>query len=125
MVADGGVREFDYRLEQDLADFVEDLGFQVRTSAAFEDPDEGKSREVNVLAFTDIYRDGARKFGLGAELIVECKNSSFPLVFIGRRMVDVQPPVRPDGQELAEPPGGAAGSYCTTAQMAATSSSIN
>ncbi|TWI73607.1 hypothetical protein IQ16_01745 [Bradyrhizobium huanghuaihaiense] len=73
-----------YLMEQEVATVLEGLGYHVQTNFPFEDIDEGKSREMDVRAIKTIARNEARKLSCVFEIIVECKNSSNPFVFIGR-----------------------------------------
>lgn len=81
-----------YLMEQEVATQLEKLGYHVRTNAAFEDPDEGKSREIDVTAVERVGFDEKAKLAAYIELIVECKNNSNPFVFIARpkNQVDVR-----------------------------------
>lgn len=44
------IEQSGYLLEQHVATQLESLNFYVKTNIAFEDPDEGKSREIDVSA---------------------------------------------------------------------------
>ena len=72
-------------MEQEIASKLEALGFHVFTNWAFQDQDEGKSRELDVRAIKRVAHN--EEIGLSAfvELLVECKNSINPFVFITRR----------------------------------------
>lgn len=74
-----------FLMEQDVATKIEDAGFNVHTSRAFQDVDEGKSREIDVWAVRRFIFDEEKKFYAFSELIVECKNSNNPYIFITRR----------------------------------------
>lgn len=76
--------ESGYLLEQHVATILESLGFNVWTNAAFEDPEEHKSREIDVRAIRRVAHNETRKVSAFVELIVECKNSSNALVFVSR-----------------------------------------
>ncbi len=78
------VNESGYLMEQEVATQLERRGLHVRTSVAFEDPDERKSREIDVTAVRRVAHDETAKLAAFVELIVECKNSSNPFVFIAR-----------------------------------------
>jgi len=56
----------------------------VQTNFPFEDVDEGKSREMDVRAIKTIARNDEHKLSCVFEIIVECKNTSNPFVFVGR-----------------------------------------
>jgi len=73
-----------YLMEQDVASKFENLGYFVETNTAYEDKDEGKSRELDVKAFKRIAFDEDRKISAAVEFLVECKNNSSATVFIGR-----------------------------------------
>ncbi len=73
-----------YLLEQHVATQLEALNFHIRTNVAFEDPDEGKSREIDVSGVKRVARNEEAKVSAYVELVVECKNSSNPFVFITR-----------------------------------------
>ncbi len=78
------IEDSGYLMEQKAATQVEQLGYYVRTNVAFEDSEEGKSREIDVLAVKRVARNEDAKLSAFVELIVECKNNSNPFVFIAR-----------------------------------------
>jgi hypothetical protein len=78
------IEESGYLMEQHVATQLETLSFHIKTNSAFEDPDEGKSREIDVLAIKRVAVNESAKVAAFVELIVECKNSNNPLVFITR-----------------------------------------
>ena len=78
------IEESGYFMEQHVATQLERLGFQVTTNFAVEDPDEGKSREMDVRAVKRVAVAEQEKIAAFVELIVECKNTSNPFVFIAR-----------------------------------------
>lgn len=73
-----------YLMEQEVATQLEHRGLHVRTNVAFEDLEEGKSREIDVTAIKRVACDESSKLAVFVELLVECKNSSNPFVFIAR-----------------------------------------
>ena len=73
-----------YLMEQEVATQLEHRGLHVRTNVAFEDLEEGKSREIDVTAIKRVAYDENAKLAAFVELLVECKNSSNPFVFIAR-----------------------------------------
>lgn len=73
-----------YLMEQEVATQLERRGLHVRTNVAFEDSEEGKSREIDVTAITRVAVDETEKVGALVELLVECKNTANPFVFIAR-----------------------------------------
>lgn len=89
----GALVESGYLMEQEVASRFEALGYHVQTNRAFEDPDEGKSREMDVSAFRRVHFDEENKIAICIEFIVECKNSANPFAFITRQKNQV------DGQD--------------------------
>ena len=73
-----------FLMEQEVATQLESLDFHVFTNRAFEDIEEGKSREIDVVARKRVAHNEERKLSAFIEIIVECKNTSSPFVFIGR-----------------------------------------
>ncbi|WP_156455681.1 hypothetical protein [Sphingomonas sp. CCH18-H6] len=80
----GALEGAGYLMEQEVATDLKRLGFHVRTNVAFEDPDEGKSREVDVTAVRQTAKNVDAKLAAYVELLVECKNTANPFVFIAR-----------------------------------------
>lgn len=74
-----------FLMEQDVATVLEARGFNVQTSMAFPDQNEGKSREMDVWAIQRTFVDEEHKFAVFCEIISECKNNSNPYVFITRK----------------------------------------
>ena len=74
-----------YLMEQEVASKLETLGLHVFTNWAFEDPDEGKSREMDVRAIKRVAHNEETGLSAFVELLVECKNSINPFVFIRRK----------------------------------------
>jgi hypothetical protein len=75
-----------YLLEQEVATAFQDMGFEVRTSAAYEDRDSGRSvsREIDVLATKNWCDNEEGGLRVMVEVICECKSSSAPFVFLVR-----------------------------------------
>jgi hypothetical protein len=71
-------------MEQEVATQLEAVGYHVNTNRAYEDSDEGKSREIDVLATKRIAYNEKEKLAAFVEIIAECKNSANPFVFVGR-----------------------------------------
>jgi hypothetical protein len=71
-------------MEQEVASELESLGFHVHTNRAFEDSDEGKSRELDVAAIREFYKTTDQQLQGIIELLCECKNSEQPFVFLLR-----------------------------------------
>lgn len=84
-----------YLMEQEVATQLERRGLHVQTNVAFEDPDEGKSREIDVTAIKRVAFDEGAKLAAFVELLVECKNNSNPFVFIARPKNDADRHRRP------------------------------
>src|SRR4051794_34728823 len=55
------IRDSGYLMEQEVATQLEGCGLHVRTNVAFEDPDEGKSREIDVAARKRVAHDDKAK----------------------------------------------------------------
>lgn len=73
-----------YLFEQEVADKLEQLDFHVETGWAFQDPDQSKSREIDVRAIKRIFNDESKQLGVFIELLIECKASESPFVFLQR-----------------------------------------
>ena len=73
-----------YLMEQEVATQLENLGMHVETNWAFKDPDERKSREVDVRAIRRVAHNEEKRLSAFIEILVECKNSTSPFVFITR-----------------------------------------
>ena len=78
------LRRSGYLMEQEVATQLEALNFHVYTNWAFQDIDEGKSREIDVRAIRRVAYNEEKKLSAFVEIIGECKNSTNPFVFIGR-----------------------------------------
>lgn len=74
-----------YLFEQEVADKLEALDFLVETSWAFRDQELDKSRELDLRAIKEVFRDNKNKIVLFTELLVECKAYENPMVFLQRR----------------------------------------
>lgn len=92
-------------------------GLHVQTNVAFEDIDEGKSREIDVTAIKrSAFNEEAKLISI-MELLVECKNSSNPFVFIARprnesdRHRYPQEFVFPFDYKMTKPLGGGRSNY--------------
>ncbi|MET3349569.1 UNVERIFIED_ORG: hypothetical protein ABID57_001241 [Arthrobacter sp. UYEF1] len=72
-----------FLLEQEVLRMVEDHGFYADISRAYDDPDEGKSREIDVFGWKPFYVHERRDCVFGIRLIIECKNPKSPYVVIG------------------------------------------
>ena len=78
------LKQSGYLMEQEVATQLEALNFHVETNVAFEDIEEGKSREIDVVAIKRVANNEEKKLSAFVEIIAECKNSTNPFVFIGR-----------------------------------------
>ncbi|MDE0243941.1 MAG: hypothetical protein OXM59_01135 [Gammaproteobacteria bacterium] len=74
-----------YLMEQAVATQLEDLGYHVETNWAFEDVDLKKSREIDVRAIKRVAYNKKKNIYVFVEILVECKNSANPLIFITRK----------------------------------------
>ncbi|MFI2414985.1 hypothetical protein [Streptomyces sp. NPDC018947] len=75
-----------FLLEQRVAQEVRAAGFYAQTGRAFKDPEEGKSREVDVSAFKMLFQNERGNISLGVKLLIECKKSTGPYVVLGRNL---------------------------------------
>jgi len=73
-----------FLFEQEVATALEEEGFHVETSWPYLDLDTKKSREIDLRAVKTFLHDEERKIQVFAELLVECKDSSCPFVFLER-----------------------------------------
>jgi hypothetical protein len=75
---------FEHQVAQRLLELESD--FRVMLNDAFDDPDTGKSREIDIVAsaYNNIQHDNLAKIIVNATLLIECKNYSDPLVIIGQ-----------------------------------------
>src|SRR5690606_15550170 len=80
----GALEQSGYLFEQQVADRLEELGFHVDTAWAFRDPEQEKSRELDVRAIQRVFHDEHDRHSLFIELLVECKAYESPLVFLQR-----------------------------------------
>ena len=78
------IKDSGYLMEQEIASIFENENFFVITNSAFEDDEEGKSREIDVYAHNRIYESESNKVSIFVNFICECKNNTNPFVFIGR-----------------------------------------
>lgn len=88
-------------MEQEVATQLEALDFYVWTNWAYQDLDEGKSREIDVRAVKRVAHNEEKRLSAFVEIIAECKNSRNPFVFIGRRKNETD--YRNPPQELVFP----------------------
>ena len=78
-----------YLMEQQVATQLEALGFHVHTNWAFKDPDEKKSREIDVRAIKRVAHNEQKGLSAFVEILVECKNYVNPVVLITRKKNEV------------------------------------
>ncbi|WP_155403750.1 hypothetical protein [Variovorax paradoxus] len=76
------LRKSGYLFEHEVAIAVERMGFYVERSHAYVDPDEGKSREVDIRAFKMVLNNKTFKFQVCVHMFIECKDSDSPFVFL-------------------------------------------
>ncbi|WOH18277.1 hypothetical protein IRJ34_18265 [Paenarthrobacter sp. GOM3] len=72
-----------FLLEQEMFRVVENHGFYADISRAYDDPEEGKSREIDVFGWKPFFIHERRNCVFGIRLIIECKNPKSPYVVIG------------------------------------------
>ncbi|WEH40594.1 hypothetical protein [Streptomyces sp. AM 2-1-1] len=80
----GALERTGYLLEQRVASKVRSAGFTTITGKAFMDPDEGKSREIDIFAVKKLWEDSAQRIVVSLQLVIECKRSDGPYVALGR-----------------------------------------
>lgn len=78
------INESGYLFEQEIASLFESNKFYVQPNVAFNDLDEEKSREIDVMCYKRFFYDEERKISIGARILCECKNNTNPFVFICR-----------------------------------------
>lgn len=71
-------------LEQQVATQLDGLGYKVSTGRAYADSDEGKSRELDVVAHKRLLLDESCRLNVGIQLLIECKNGAAPFAFLTR-----------------------------------------
>ena len=91
------LKQSGYLMEQQVATQLQALDFHVWTNWAFEDVDEGKSREIDVRAIRRVAYNDEKKIAAYLEIIGECKNYSNPIAFIGRPKSTVDDLYAPEG----------------------------
>ena len=69
------LRQSGYLMEQEVATQLEALEFHASTNLAFEDIEEGKSREIDVRAIKGVAHNEEKKLSAFVEILAECKNS--------------------------------------------------
>jgi hypothetical protein len=77
-----------FLMEQEVATAFEEAGFHATTGRACTDPEEGKSRELDVYGFLRHMQDDSRRAAVYVRLLCECKNTSNPFVFLARRKTE-------------------------------------
>lgn len=81
------LRAAGWLLEQDTASTLDAHGFGTVMGRAFQDPDDPQvSREIDVWAHREFFRDDDLNLVCWVFVIAECKQSSTPYAFIGRDM---------------------------------------
>ncbi|MFI2648801.1 hypothetical protein [Micromonospora fulviviridis] len=75
-----------FLLEQRVAQLLQSKNLVAEPNAAFTDPETGKTREVDVIAYFDATAGDGATFApyIFAELLIECKNTPNPFVLVGR-----------------------------------------
>lgn len=82
------LRQTGFILEQDVRKVLEKRDIHCEVSRAYEDPDEGKSREIDVWGYKEFFRDESERIIFAIQLVVECKNPKSPYVIVGRSARD-------------------------------------
>jgi hypothetical protein len=82
-----------FLLEQQAAQQLEAAGFSVLINDAFPDPDEGKSRETDILAEIQTAESGTGEISAYGTVLIECKNYSNPVALIGKESFESWAPV--------------------------------
>lgn len=73
-----------FLFEQEIATILEEDGFHVETSWPYLDVDTKKSREIDLRAVKTFLHNEEHKIQVFVEVLVECKDSSSPFVFLER-----------------------------------------
>ncbi|NUT70382.1 hypothetical protein [Pseudarthrobacter sp. C4D7] len=79
-----------FLLEQEVRRIVESAGFDAAISRAYQDPDEGKSREIDVLGWKPFFIHDRFDCVFGMRLIIECKNPKSPYVVVGHAATEYE-----------------------------------
>jgi hypothetical protein len=80
----GALSRTGFIFEHRVAQILREDDFETDLNYAFPDPETGKSREADVVAYKELDVSGSRaEVTLVAEAIVECKSSMNPLVLVG------------------------------------------
>lgn len=74
-----------FLFEHEIATVLENNGFHVETSWPYLDQDSKKSREIDLKATKSFLQSEEYKLQLFVELLVECKDSRAPFVFLERQ----------------------------------------
>lgn len=78
------IKNSGYLFEQEVGSIFEKGGFNIKTNVAFNDEDEDKSREIDVMAFRRSYYNEEKKISVAIRVLCECKNNMHPFIFICR-----------------------------------------
>jgi len=105
-----------YLFEQEIASILENNKFYIQTNVAFNDEDEEKSREIDVVGYRRFFHDEERKISIGVRVLCECKNNTNPFVFICRNKNEVDKQYSPPNfifpkKEYQKPIVGKTNSY--------------
>lgn len=74
-----------FLFEQEIATVLENSGFHVETSWPYLDQDTKKSREIDLKAIKSFLHSDEHKLQVFVELLIECKDSRSPFVFLERQ----------------------------------------
>lgn len=89
-----------FLLEQEVYRTLLSYGYSADVSVAFIDPDEQKSREVDVLGTKRYFRHESEPAGFKVQLIIECKNPKWPYVVVGRNATAAEQCRKPFGAQF-------------------------
>jgi len=78
------VKDSGFLFEHSTATVFENAGFHVETAWPFEDPESKKSREIDVRAIKGLHNSPSDDVQVFLELLIECKASKSPFVFLER-----------------------------------------
>jgi hypothetical protein len=79
------IKKSGYIMEQEVAELLQSLGYDIYTNYPYEDLDTQKSREIDVIASKRVDVNLEHKMSIQISLICECKNNSGALAFIGKQ----------------------------------------
>jgi hypothetical protein len=96
-----------FLLEQEVALVLEQRGYEIRLSPSYVDPDEGKQREIDVIAYKDTSTSSVPDRPLCHFIVVECKSTPQVHVAFAREWTVHEREVAPFEVRLETLNGGA------------------